>query len=191
MMNIQNQKLAKWIAQDLGKIPLVFSIACCLGLLINTLRDNPLPLVYQDKSERLASSVEKIAQAEHSKSSQSHSGQVAQLPPEISLERFKSIVDAQEIIVIDARPEIFHRFGHVPGAISLPRDEFETGFEVHQDRLSADKSQPLVIYCASSSCEDSKLISSALEQLGFTSLSIFKGGWSAWQAAGYPEETGN
>jgi predicted sulfurtransferase len=67
-------------------------------------------------------------------------------------------VESKRGLVLDARPEIFHRLGHVPGALSLPRDDFETGYAALKEKLEADRSQPIVIYCSSASCEDSGLV---------------------------------
>jgi len=77
----------------------------------------------------------------------------------------------------------------VPGAISLPRDEFETGYALVKNQLEANRSQPLVLYCASSSCEDAGLVKTSLTALGFTNIAIFEGGWGAWTTAKKPEET--
>jgi len=175
----------KTLRSDLMTIWLVATTALCAGLLANQFRDTPLPLVYKNKSERLQDSVQRIA----AKESTSAPAPVVHLPEKLSLEEFASFVENKRGLVLDARPEIFHRLGHVPGALSLPRDDFETGYAALKDKLEADRSQPIAIYCSNSSCEDSGLVKKSLASLGFANLSLFEGGWTEWTNAKKPEET--
>ena len=174
--------------QDILFLWMTATTALCLGLLVNQFRDHPLPLIYQNKDARLQGAVERLASApspaaELSASSAAH-------PTEyLTLEEFSEFVDKGGL-VLDARPEIFHRLGHVPGAISLPRDDFENAYTVLREKLETGKTRPIVLYCSGSSCEDSELVKKSLVALGYTQVAIFKGGWSEWQTAGKPEEGG-
>lgn len=159
--------------------------AVCAGLLVNQFRDVPLPFAYKDKAARMEEAVQRIA----APSPVIASSRQAQLPEKLSLEEFSSYLDSRQGLVLDARPEIFHRLGHVPSALSLPRDDFEKGYALLKDKLESDRSQALVIYCSSTSCEDAALVKKSLAALGFTNLAIFAGGWSEWTSAGKPEET--
>lgn len=106
----------------------------------------------------------------------------------ISLDQFRAFAEDGESLILDARPEIFHRLGHVPGALAMPRDEFEAYYHKHRATLEKDKAQQLVIYCQGGSCEDSDLVSKALVRLGYTKIAIFTDGWNAWVAGKLPEE---
>ena len=161
--------------------------ALCLGLLLNQFRDVPLPLIYQAKEARLLKAVERIAAAPSPATSTATP--VEMLPEFLTLEEFSEFAESGQGLVLDARPEIFHRLGHVPGAISLPRDDFENTYQALREKLEADKSQPVVLYCAGTSCEDSDLVKTSLQALGFTNIGIFKGGWSEWQRVSKPEES--
>jgi rhodanese-related sulfurtransferase len=152
----------------------------CVGLLINQYREQPLPLKYQNKEERLDSSVAKIT----TKSKVPDSA----LPKELNLEEFRAFVENHTGLILDARPEIFHRLGHVPGALSLPREDFENGYAILKARLESNQNQPIAVYCSSSSCEDSHLVEKALIKLGYTNVAVFSGGWSAWTDAGLSQE---
>ena len=68
-----------------------------------------------------------------------------------------------------------------------PRDEFEIYYPKLQTILQP-KTRPLVLYCASTSCEDSALVEKALRNLGYTRISIFHGGWAEWTQNALPEE---
>lgn len=167
---------------DLIVLWLMATAALCAGLLINQLRDTPLPLVYKNKAERLQDSVQRIAEAA------SAPAPTGRLPERLSLEEFSSYVDNKRGMILDARPEIFHRLGHVPGALSFPRDDFENAYASLKGKLEAERAQPIVIYCSNTSCEDSGLVKKALAALGFTNLALFEGGWSEWTNA--KKETG-
>lgn len=176
-MNVSRQILQA----DLLTVWLLATTSLCAGLLLNQFRDKPLPLVYQSKEERVMAAVEQIAFAPET-------ARTADVPEYMGLEEFRGLVESKEAVVLDARPEIFHRLGHVPGALSLPREDFEASFALHRSRLESDKGALIVIYCSGSACEDSDLVRKALHRLGFTRVSVFKGGWAAWTSAGLPEE---
>jgi len=165
---------------------LVFLIACCgaallVGLALNALRDPALPLVYQGKSERLEESVRRLA-------SHTPPSRIPVLGDEIDLQTFRRFVEDGKGLVLDARPEMIHCLGHVPGARSLARDDFEKSYARLGKKLSNDKDQPLAVYCSDISCEDSRLVQAALVKLGYTQVAVFAGGWAAWTRARLPEE---
>lgn len=161
--------------------------ALCIGLLANQLRDTPLPLNYQSKAQRLGEAVDRLSDdSGGDKPADSRSS--ADFRQELNLEEFRGFISGNHGIIIDARPEIFHRLGHVPGAIALPRDDFESRYRLHASRLEGAKDHPLVIYCSGPACEDAELVGTALRKLGFRQIAIFRGGWEEWQREGLPEE---
>jgi rhodanese-related sulfurtransferase len=106
----------------------------------------------------------------------------------VSLEEFKRYVEGGGSVICDARPEIFYRLGHVPGALSLPRDDFEAAHTRVKTQLEKNKGQPLIVYCSDADCEDSELVANALFKLGYQQVLRFKGGWADWTNAHLPEE---
>lgn len=161
--------------------------ALCIGLLANQLRDIPLPLSYQPKAQRLGEAVDRLSN-DSGGEKPANAGSSAGFRQELNLEEFRAFVSGNRGLIIDARPEIFHRLGHVPGAIALPRDDFENRYRLHASRLAAAKDDPLVIYCAGPACEDAELVGTALRKLGFRQIAIFRGGWEEWKREGLPEE---
>jgi rhodanese-related sulfurtransferase len=154
-----------------------------IGYGANAARAKPLPWVYRDKAERLSGAVEKLnipVQAQASAAG-APGGAVR-----IELDEFLKLRDDKSVIVLDARPAVFFGLGHVPGALSLPRDDFEEGYA----RVGAvlPKDRTLVVYCASETCEDAGLVRAALMRLGHAKIMIFHGGWSEWREAGLAEE---
>ncbi len=152
--------------------------AAGIGFATNALRKEPLPLVYQNKLTRLAAAVARLQN-----SPASGPGHVISIPERLSLEQFSDFVESKTGLVLDARPAIFYRLSHVPGALSLPRDDFEVAFQLLHSRLGSDYSRPLMIYCTDASCADATLVKKALTALGYSNVAIFVGGWSEWTGA--------
>jgi len=172
------------IKADIIFLFLAVSVCLAAGILINQFRESPLPLAYKTKAERMHDSVQRIAAQDPIPAS----APASHLPERLNLELFSVYVEKKQGVVLDARPEIFHRLGHVPGALSLPRDDFEKGYAALKGKLEADRSQPIAIYCSGADCEDSGLVKKSLAALGYTNLALFEGGWSAWTSAKKQEE---
>ena len=153
--------------------------AAVLGGVINLLLARPLPWVYRDKPGRLELNVSGLPTSRPLKPQAGERN-------EITLTSLREGLAEGALNVVDARPRLFFNFGHVPGALSLPREDFATAYAKVGPQLPKDRA--LVVYCASETCEDAGLVRDALERMGYTRVLVFPGGWEAWQAAGQPEE---
>ncbi|MEW5979534.1 MAG: rhodanese-like domain-containing protein [Acidobacteriota bacterium] len=109
--------------------------------------------------------------------------------PHLTLSAAKERFDSQSAVFVDARPRLFYRLGHIPGALSFPREEYEA--ERNLTPLLQYRSRRLVIYCSGVDCPDSALLAGYLRKEGFERLEIFEGGWPEWQKAGFPVEAGH
>lgn len=175
---------AEFLKSDLRFFGVCATASLCIGLLFNQLRDQPLSLIYQSKEARLNAAVGQISSTVAAVPAEPSS----ELPQNLTLEEMALYVTEKKGLILDARPEIFHRLGHIPGALSLSRDDFENAYEALKEKLEQNRSQLLVIYCSSSSCEDAELVRKALSTLGYSQLAVFSGGWAEWTQAGKPEE---
>ncbi len=93
---------------------------------------------------------------------------------QISQEAAKEMMDTQDVIILDVREQDEYDSGHIPGAVLLPvgtMDE-ETAAEV-----IPEKDSTVLVYCRSGN--RSKTASSALSELGYTSIYEF-GGINTW-----------
>jgi rhodanese-related sulfurtransferase len=90
-------------------------------------------------------------------------------------------------LFLDARPLDFYEMSHVPGALSLPEDEFDKAFTAIEPRLR--QSLDVIVYCAGFGCEASHIVSRKLKERGVPAA-ILHEGWPAWQDAGYPTREG-
>ncbi len=184
----------KLSAHDFIGMCVIVTSAVCVGMVGNALRSEPVPWVYRDKGTRLMESAVRLADSDPSKAAPSGAGRAPSdsslpvLPESLSLEAFRDLSGQEGVLVLDARLELFHRLGHIPGAISLPREDFETVYPLVEKQLR--EAAAIVIYCSGSTCEDAELVKKALAAVGVGNLSIFTGGWAEWTTRGLREEKG-
>lgn len=104
----------------------------------------------------------------------------------ISIEELKNkIDDGEDIQIVDVRgKECCYNLGHVPGAISIPLNEFE-----ERAPKELKKSIPVIVYCGGVSCTLSPRAAHLLtSQMGFTTVAHYKGGITEWRNSGFPVE---
>ena len=171
--------LKKAILHDLVGLWLLLTACLIAGLALNEMRSTPLALVYTSPQSRLNQSVEKLGA-----SSDATSGQKG----DVDTAEMMSLSSTRSVLILDARPEIFYRLGHIPSALSLPRDDFEKEYQALQTTLQAHRDKPVVVYCSDNGCHDSQMVADALQKLGFANVRLFRGGWSDWESSNLPEE---
>lgn len=107
----------------------------------------------------------------------------------IPLEDFFQLHESGKALVIDARPSFVYHFGHVPGAINLPKSGFAEAIAKRdaEFRKTIAAGRTIVVYCTGLTCPDARTVADHLANSGI-SASVFEGGWNAWQEAGLPVE---
>jgi rhodanese-related sulfurtransferase len=110
-----------------------------------------------------------------------------QAPMQIDLASARQQFEKKTAQFVDARPSLFYKMGHIPGAMSFPREDYERGASLVP--LAAFQNKPLVIYCSGHDCPDSSILAAHLQKKGFTQISLFNGGFPAWKEAQLPVET--
>ena len=90
-------------------------------------------------------------------------------------------------LFLDAREQVYYEMGHVPGALSLPEDDFEAAFERLEPTLRARFD--VVVYCSGFGCEASHIVARKLKQRGVPAAVLHEG-WPAWTGEGYPVRQG-
>jgi rhodanese-related sulfurtransferase len=81
---------------------------------------------------------------------------------------------------VDARSQQEYDAEHVPGAILLNLEEWNSLFPRFLDQWSPE--QKVVVYCSSASCEMSHEVAVRLEKSGVSPVYVLKGGWEEWKA---------
>jgi rhodanese-related sulfurtransferase len=99
----------------------------------------------------------------------------------VDLEELQRLVEAGEVVLLDVRPELEYRQGHIAGARSIPLAELERRLaELPRDR-------EVVAYCRGPYCVYSDEAAEVLQRHGFQVRRLTQG-FPEWQAAGLPVE---
>ena len=159
---------------------LLILVGLCLSL--NAIHSHLIPWFYRQKCDRLDREIRLLLQETES---QCVSSKIVILTLDLSGIQ-KVLKTGKGAILFDARPEVFYRMGHIPSAISLPRDDFLKFYE--NEQVARLKKNPVVVYCSDSACQDSTLVARALLMLGFSDVKVYRAGWEEWSASGLPVE---
>ncbi len=89
-------------------------------------------------------------------------------------------------LFVDARPHDFWRMSRIPGAVSLPEENFDRAFAEAEPRLRRNLS--IIVYCSGYGCESSHIIARQLRERGFPAV-ILDEGLPAWEDEGYALDT--
>jgi rhodanese-related sulfurtransferase len=94
--------------------------------------------------------------------------------------------DKHAALFLDARPQLNFQFEHIPGALSLPEDDFDATFPTLEPTLRGR--YDIVVYCSGFGCESSHIVARMLKAKGIPAV-VLQDGIPAWQDAKYPVET--
>jgi rhodanese-related sulfurtransferase len=102
---------------------------------------------------------------------------------ECNVHDVKRMLDQNEkFTLIDVREESEFAKGRLPGAVHVGKGVIERDIE----KVIPNPETPLVLYCGGGF--RSALAGDALQKMGYTNILSMDGGWSGWNAAGYPVE---
>jgi rhodanese-related sulfurtransferase len=171
--------LKKYIIKDALAGWMLLTGCLAAGIILNEMRAKPLPLAYSSPEARLDQAVERLGEGKPVP---------VRKTGDVSLEEMQTISAGRAALILDARPEVFYRVGHIPSALSLPRDDFENSYHVLASVLEPRRSDVLVVYCSGSDCHDSQMVADALQRLGYAHVRLFRAGWGAWEDGNLPQE---
>jgi len=160
------QKWFQMIRQSSG----IFLIAVIIGLAVNQLHPNKLPLVANWSLEARLTL---------------ESGESMVIPIEEARELFLS----QSAIFLDARSSKLYEHGHILRARNLPWNAVDEHFDtvmadIHHDAL-------LIAYCDGESCAEGKYLALELFYRGYENVRVLVNGWSLWVEQHLPVEKGS
>jgi rhodanese-related sulfurtransferase len=84
------------------------------------------------------------------------------------------------LVLVEALPEKYYRDGHLPGARHLPHDRVAE----LAPQLLPQRDAEIVVYCASSTCQNSHIAARLLVQLGYSQVAVYPGGKKEWAERG-------
>lgn len=160
---------------DLKRLLVLFSIAAGLAYLINQMRPNSLRIIYATPAQQLEATPERPG--------------IDSITPPVKVVGIDYVIQAVKSrthLIIDARPDLFWKIGHIPGAVSLPRKNFAEYYSANESLLheAVDTGHPLLLYCADLHCPDAGDLARELNKRGFLGILLFEGGWDTWKASG-------
>jgi len=92
----------------------------------------------------------------------------------------KAMEENQPIVVVDVRRKEDFDKGHIPGAINLPIEKWESAEGLSKDKLN-------VVYCYSQTCHLAASAAVKFAEKGFPVREL-EGGMKAWQRYGFKVE---
>lgn len=164
---MRNREGSPW-KQALRQVSLIIFMAVVVGLGVNWLRTDSLPLV-GDWSVKPGTAGDNLA---------------------IPLAEAARLFSEQAALFIDARYEEDYADGHIKGALSLPwDDDVHTRFPEIAGAIPPDR--VIITYCDGETCHLSHALAVFLQEKGFETVRELVNGWTVWRDAGLPVEGGN
>lgn len=159
----------KQIYRVIWQVPVIIAAAIILGLVSNTIRPTPLPLV-SDWSAQARMTTE--------------SGEQLSIP----LEKAKDLFKNKAAVFIDARDAFQYGEGHIQGARNL---HWHSVDDLFMDVMQNISHEALIItYCDGESCNLSHDLALFLKDMGFPNVNVLVNGWTLWMENGLPTEEG-
>jgi rhodanese-related sulfurtransferase len=146
----------------------IIASACVVALLFNAWRPVGIPLIQSWELRDLAICSD------------------GQRIPWINLKQAEALSQSGQALLLDARSPDKYAAGHIPGALNLPYDEFDSYLESLLDDLGSFPA--LVTYCDGADCHSSIELAIQLCDAQLGPVKIFFGGAAEWQAAELPLE---
>lgn len=104
----------------------------------------------------------------------------------ITRNQIKGRLDNNEpITLVEALPNKYFDDEHLPGALNIPHDEIRQ----KAPKMLPDKDAYIVVYCASTECQNSKMATDVLRQMGYSNAFEYVEGKKHWLEANLPVES--
>ena len=101
---------------------------------------------------------------------------------EVNLASAMKIAAQSEVVWVDARGQADFELGHIPGALLLNEDDWDTLLFQFLDNWNG--SSKIIVYCSSDGCQASHFVAARLrDELDFDDVWVLHDGWSAWKDA--------
>ncbi len=167
MMPAMDDSRCMDIGRLAGRMAFLAALALALGLAANAWGPRRLPLG-ESAAARAARRWEGIAR--------------------LTVEETRAAVAARSRLILDARPAAEWRAGRIPGAVSLPADDFEREWPALLP-LMPEPETPLLVYCREADCDEALTVVRALRARGYRNIAALPDGFHAWRAGGGAVET--
>lgn len=143
--------------------------AAALGLIVNGLRPDGLPLFPREAPRSIAVDPQNPRQ----------------IPIEEAIARFKQ----GDALFADARSPADYAAGHIAGAVNLPAQTPDAWMPRVFAEVPPDRT--VITYCSGSRCILSEKLAEILAEAGFENVFHLEDGWTRWTERGLPTEKGD
>jgi rhodanese-related sulfurtransferase len=89
-------------------------------------------------------------------------------------------------LLLEALPERYYLQKHLPRAQLFPHDQVAKLAPI----VAPDVTTEIVVYCASRTCQNSRIAAQHLVGLGYRNVAVYEGGKLEWEESGMPFESG-
>ena len=149
-------------SSSLNQIYIFVALSLFISFFVNILRTDSLPYIAIPLGK-----IEDIDQIENS----SLQPQIREISIDVAERLF-----SDSVLFIDAREEEYYIEGHIPNSIC--NDDFDS--LVYQIEDFVTYNNGFVVYCSDDDCGSSEELAYTLQEQGFMSIYVFKGGWKQW-----------
>ena len=157
------------LKRSMWQMPALIALAFVIALGVNHWRSDGIPIVGAWSAEARFSDA-------------------ADESPVIFLIEARHLFEEDSAVFVDARPKSRYTEGHIPGALSLPWPEVDRRFTGTADLPAGP--EMIITYCDGESWEPSHELALFLRKKGYENVRVLANGWTGWQEAGLPRETG-
>lgn len=163
-----NDHTHRTVIKALWQVPLLFIASTAVGLFLNAVRPDSLPVIggWSVETRLKTGSSQNLL---------------------VSLEEAERLCTEGKAIFIDARSEKDYAAGHIKCALNLPWHGIEEHFAEIAERINSE--EMIIIYCDGETCSLSKDLALFLRDMGFKNARVLVNGWSVWQEKGLPTES--
>lgn len=112
-------------------------------------------------------------------------------PPFIDINAAQLEFSLKQSLFVDAREPVEFVCGTIPGSKNLPFESLPEGdLTTHVDSLlgHTPKETAMIVFCSGEECEASLHMARAMQDLGYSKLSVFFGGYREWEKFELPIE---
>lgn len=100
----------------------------------------------------------------------------------IAFSDFYALQQKNAVLIYDVRPSFYHRLGHIPGAVSWPKSNYDDQVSIREIEIknAITAGKPVVLYCTDLACPDALNVATSLSKRGHD-IAILQGGYEAWK----------
>jgi rhodanese-related sulfurtransferase len=106
--------------------------------------------------------------------------------PHINIQEMRRLLGQPGVVLLDARPRDEWEKMRIPGALSLPGNEFDKSYPVLRSRII--HARTVITYCHGYNCGMADYLAGLLAARGHRNLAVYPGGFPEWKRAGLPLE---